>query len=592
MTRKTLLLAAAALAVCLAGQAEAQSFGLGRLLPSRSGGIDGSRGAFLEQVNTADISGRLGTDRALAFAGESGNSGRHRSLRLPMQETEARVEALIARLDAGWGDRPRYREIDVHILANRSFEAQAKPDGSVIISLGLIEKASTDEDLAFILAHELSHIRLGHFADDESFRQKRQWIQQLSGSYWTTIGLSQIRMRRSGDQTQFYDSDQDNTRQAASQAAVAYEGLQTLLEVLIEPAWTRGQEDEADALGFDLAQLAQYDAAAGSDAAIRKKGADFELRQETERHYRKQMDQAAQVWASEANQNDLQAGNFNNVANTMVGNLLTGVVRRGGQLASGYFRQEHRTPEARIAMLSRYSNTVPAYQAFVAPDEQPTSELEALRGSAEYQAALATSIAIEAATALRTQGKYTEAMAALAPALNGPFKNTPVVNNTAARILGESGDVARADRLYWKAHEHPDQDLEAFENHSRLLVDHGRHDDAKRVIAAGGRNYVATLAPNAVRQPGDEEKTFLPQLIRIAYAEDQAEQAALYLQRCVDYEEEALKQACGTAAFAPANFAGMSEEERAAAQAEIDGKLRARALTPGVGGVLSNLLGG
>lgn len=589
MTARFFSAAAATALLILAGHAEAQ--GLGRFMPNRSGAINGSRGTYLTQVDTAAISGRLGTDRALSFAGESGNSGLHRSLRLPMPATEARLAALVATLDQGWGDRPRYREVDIHILANRSFEAQAKPDGSIIVSLGLIEKASTDEDLAFIMGHELSHIRLGHFADDESLREKRRWVQDVGSNYWSMVALSQTRLRRSGDQYQAYDSDSDNTQEAIAQSVVAYEGLQFLLDVMVGPAWTRGQEDEADALGFDLAQAAHYDASAGSNSAIRKKSADFAVRQETERRYREQMQRSTALWASESNQNDLRNGRLEAVGSTMVSNFFSGVVRGGLQVMTGFLKQEHRTPDARIEMLSKYSNAVPEYATFTPPEAQPMTELEALRDAPEYRAALETTIAIETATTLRGEAKYAEAMTALRPALIGRFKDTPVVNNTAARILGASGDVARADTLYWRAHASPDQYLEAFEDHSRLLVEHRRYADARRVIAAGGRNYLATLAPNATPLAGDEEKTFLPQMIMMAFGESHQELAQGYLQRCVDYEEPKLKQACATAAFAPANFAGMSEEERYAAEAEIHGKMTAQAMTPGVGSALTTLLG-
>ena len=52
----------------------------------------------------------------------------------------------------------------MHILGVDYYNAYSLPDGSIVVAFGLLDQAQSDDEVAFVLAHELGHVRLGHFA--------------------------------------------------------------------------------------------------------------------------------------------------------------------------------------------------------------------------------------------------------------------------------------------------------------------------------------------------------------------------------------------------------------------------------------------
>lgn len=58
--------------------------------------------------------------------------------------------------------------ISVSVLATKQPIAASTETGQILISQGLILSLTTEAELAFILAHELSHIKLQHFEKSQS----------------------------------------------------------------------------------------------------------------------------------------------------------------------------------------------------------------------------------------------------------------------------------------------------------------------------------------------------------------------------------------------------------------------------------------
>ena len=54
----------------------------------------------------------------------------------------------------------------VIILANPGFEAFSSPDGHVYLAMGLLESLESADEVAAIIAHEISHVLLKHHSSD------------------------------------------------------------------------------------------------------------------------------------------------------------------------------------------------------------------------------------------------------------------------------------------------------------------------------------------------------------------------------------------------------------------------------------------
>lgn len=134
---------------------------------------------------------------------------------------------------------------DVHVLAAPEFSALCTPDGTVIITVGLLEQLENEDELAFVLGHEVSHAILRHHDSD--------WLAR--SQYYAVVNAAAV----------------DSVAQQASGAIGAgnakniargldvMQHLYRLSSNVLAPQMTRSQEDQADALGYDLMVRAGYD---------------------------------------------------------------------------------------------------------------------------------------------------------------------------------------------------------------------------------------------------------------------------------------------------------------------------------------------
>src|SRR5687768_16680775 len=56
-------------------------------------------------------------------------------------------------------DAPRLRErISIYAMKSASMNAFATPDGMILVNLGLIARMDNEDELAFVIAHEIAHV--------------------------------------------------------------------------------------------------------------------------------------------------------------------------------------------------------------------------------------------------------------------------------------------------------------------------------------------------------------------------------------------------------------------------------------------------
>jgi len=168
---------------------------------------------------------------------------------VPSAELHDYVRSVLMRDLAGVTLPPSFQP-DVHILAAPEFTALCTPDGTVIVTIGLLEQLENEDELAFVLGHEISHAILRHHDSD--------WMAR--SQYYAVINAAAV------------DSVAQNASSAIGGANAANIGrgldvmqhLYKLSANVLAPQMTRLQEDQADALGFDLMVRAGYD----SEAAL------------------------------------------------------------------------------------------------------------------------------------------------------------------------------------------------------------------------------------------------------------------------------------------------------------------------------------
>jgi Zn-dependent protease with chaperone function len=171
----------------------------------------------------------------------------------------------------------------VVILANPAFVAYSTADGNVFVSMGWLEYLENADEVAAILAHELSHVLLAHHSADvvSTMQHKSQAIQEIVVS--TKAAMSSSKTVSRGD------------THGLSNAQL----LVDLTDKLALPAWNRRQEREADLLGVDLLVRAGY--SPGAMVSLLEKLQAWEKRNtESDQAFWGRLSQAAQRNLGEA----------------------------------------------------------------------------------------------------------------------------------------------------------------------------------------------------------------------------------------------------------------------------------------------------
>jgi len=200
-------------------------------------------GRAIEQLRpTADYSDVLtGRPRSLGIMRARANGF------VPSPEMHDYVKGVLDRVLKGVTLPPSFKP-DVRILAAPEFSALCTPDGTIVVTVGLLELLDNEDELAFVLSHEVSHAIYRHH--DSDWFTRSQYYMVMNGA-----ALENITSHVSFSAGAFNTANIDRGLDAAQH-------IYTLSQNVLAPQMTRGQEDAADALGFDLLVRAGYDSAA------------------------------------------------------------------------------------------------------------------------------------------------------------------------------------------------------------------------------------------------------------------------------------------------------------------------------------------
>ncbi|WP_296894028.1 M48 family metallopeptidase [uncultured Methanobrevibacter sp.] len=133
-----------------------------------------------------------------------------------------------------------YYDWDFHLLANDTVNAFCMPGGKIVMFSGILSVADSEEEVAFILGHEMAHALLDHSRTRVSAQNAQNAI--TSAAWIGSFALDILGFGGAGNLT----------RAATNVASVGSQFF------LMNP-WGRDQELEADKLGMMIIHWAGYD---------------------------------------------------------------------------------------------------------------------------------------------------------------------------------------------------------------------------------------------------------------------------------------------------------------------------------------------
>lgn len=498
--------------------------------------VSGKKGPFLKQVAGRDLTG-AGAGASMGLNDTSAR-GEFRAARLHMPQTEAAVAEFIGRLDQQW-PYAKARPVKVFILGLDAYGAESMPDGSIVIPLGLIDQAQTDDELAFVLGHELGHIRLNHFAQNAANAKKRKDANQAADIL--IAGASVANAQGMGGET----------LNAALRNNAMNDAAHLFLQTLAAPDWSKEEEDEADATGFDLSEGDAYAPDSAAAKVFDKLQADDDRRAELSDSLAKGMQESMKSALNGSTVTSIALGGGAGVSSNLKQGLITGAgTGLVAMMSSGGGGQaKHRPPEQRKKGIADYSND--AYPAGLPLRDEQHVWLDKIRASAEFQQAKVVVAAVRGSVEARTRNEPDAALAEIDKALHTSFKGSALVANEAGRAWADKGDFVRSEQYFAIADNSPDQTMDGYRDHARMLIRASRYDRAGQVIAAGTSRF------------NGEDRPFLPALIAVSFNGPDHAQGLAYLRRCSLGDDQGLRNECSLAATSQSSHLTPDEKTEA-----------------------------
>ena len=174
---------------------------------------------------------------------------------------EAHIRDIETQLLAQIPDRPRPPR--VFLVPTTDFIAESGPTGGIFISLGTLRGLHSEDAMAFVVAHELGHIQLGHTATRGG---AEDWSHTLH-----ILAVGSLRM---ASHSTLQASSLGDLSQAPMRAVLFANGAGAVADNALFPGWNRTQEREADQYALALMVKAGYSPAGADEVFDRLEAID------------------------------------------------------------------------------------------------------------------------------------------------------------------------------------------------------------------------------------------------------------------------------------------------------------------------------
>lgn len=357
----------------------------------------------------------------------------------------------------------------VIVVANDQMDAGATPDGNIFISSGYIRELKNEDQLAALLAHELSHVLLRH-NDSNAFLRAQKQI-----STYANVGMN---IRNAVDKST--GGAASNVLTPGQKEVLQHmELLISVSDIALHPAWGRRQEAEADRLGMDLMIKAGYSYQDGMIPWL-ETVAKWDAIQDAKKAelFKKQQDSIQAL---------MVGGKFEDSVKQGLGFALNDIK---GQLSASHEGGDKRINDLDAYFIKAYNETVPKVKPTIAPFEQA-------RNKPDVKPVLTDYSTVFQARNLIADKKFAEAQGLLKPVL-GPrsqIAGHALPNQLMFEALRGLGRRKEAEMYLSKSLQSDNSVWSVYDSAATYFKDQG-NDDA--VIQVGKNAFVRfSGAPSA-----------------------------------------------------------------------------------------------
>lgn len=455
------------------------------------------------------------SQQRLSFDGRTlpANEIRQENLvRIPQLETY--LQGIVTRLAKGWpGELPT---LQVRIVDTYAFGPSADPYGNLFVPLGMLDNVESEDEIAAMLGHEMSHVLLRHHDRLAAFQQQKALMGNLATTLVVAAVASNAGIDRSSGSLKIISKDPLGTQKTIGNTLLYTSLANSFSDNVWSTAWGRSQEDQADLLGTDLMIRAGY-APRASSASLQRLN-DFQGQQKPLlTSFLKERQSAMQESLQQVN-----VKQFHQELQTLVGQGVNTALSS----TTEYFKRSHMSPLQRDEDLRQYLQREYREQSRARVDRRSWPQV---RDAAAVSQALQGYKDAYAALAALEQKQPREAAAFVKRALASPVGNQPGVRRAAINLSLAQGD-GRAAVAHLAAIQ--DWSLAGPSVYDLMIGYHLRQGDPKAALA---------MIEKAERNLGSEELFITEKLLATQQleADGQVEQV---MRKCQQYPNR--KEGC------------------------------------------------
>lgn len=469
-------------------------------------------GRYMAQAEVAEhfkLSPQTLTNTRLSFDGRTipADETRQKNLvKIPALQTY--LQGIVNKLAKGWpGELP---PLQVRIDDSQTFGPSADAFGNIFVPLGMLESVESEDEIAALLGHEMSHVLLRHHDRRAAFQQQKELMTNLATVVTLSAMASNTGVDRSSGKLKLINKDPLGTQKTIGNTVLYTALANSFSDNIWSTAWGRTQEDQADLLGADLMIRSGYAPRAASHSLQRLN--DFQGKQEP----LLESFLVARKGAMQDALTKLDLNRFSNELQVFVNQGLTTSITAAGQ----YFNRSHMSATDRDEELRQYLQREYRQERRAKVDRNSwqkvrnsTAVASSLKG---YKSALESSLLLET-------GDTRGAQVLIDQALSSPVKNQPGIRRAAFSLHLAQGNSRKALG-----------DLQAIDDWTlaspslyEIMIDlHLKNGDGRAALA---------MIDKAERNFGSEELFITDKLIANQQLKDEA-QVKDVLGKCVKYQ--------------------------------------------------------
>jgi len=460
------------------------------------------------------------------------------------------MQTVLERVLTGWdGPAP---DIQVVVTADPGLRGAAHQENFITIPIGVLINAESEDEVAALLAHEASHLILGHVGgsnDSRRFERRMNDAMDTLGYYSASMRVTRFRETADGGFETYTIRDAEAEEQLFG-VSLATQASREIARNFLFPSMSRELEEHADLMAADLmAGSGHYNPAAMQDLLARTADQQRNTAGEIERLEATQRLQAQ--LAAERLGVDTSSGFLNRLAFGSAISLYEQVRDRANQSYRSYDNRAENTNEyiERVYLLEWEAPSGASDE-----DARPPATRDMDRGGlarfldspegaivSAFEAAFhATALHKQALTLGPSDPDYmdrlNQAEARINEAIAQGGGDESQVRFIEYQILGQLGRNEEAFRALRMAADKPSASAETFEHMARLYIDRRRYEEAEIALD----RIVELMATDLV---------VMPMRLEVALLRGDRETAQDWLDRCQGTDNEVIVNRCNTIAI-------------------------------------------